>query len=69
MGLAMFFLSNSEDSKAALDDSLHCASSEGHVKLVRLLIESGAKVESLSADSSNTLQKACKRGHLEVTDS
>ena len=69
MGLAIFLLSNSEDSKAALDDSLHCALSEGHVKLVRLLIESGAKVKSLSADSSNALQKACKGGHLEVTDS
>ena len=69
MVLVIFLLSNSEDSKAALDDSLHCASSEGHVKLVRLLIESGAKVEPLSADSSNALQKACKGLHLEVTDS
>ena len=64
--LTRFIFTNVEDSKAALDGALQCASSEGHPGVVKYLIESGANVNSLSTDSFNALQKACKGGHLEV---
>ena len=64
--LVTFLLGNASGSKAALDNSLQCAAFEGHTDIVKLLINSGANVESLSPDSSNALQKACKGGHLEV---
>ena len=64
--LAEFLLVHGLVSAAALNSALHCASSEGHTDVVTLLIEYGAEVGSLAADSSNALQKACKAGHLEV---
>lgn len=64
--LVKFILSNAKGSEAALDNSLHCASAEGHAHVVEMLIESGAKATSLSSDSSSTLLKACKGGHLEA---
>ena len=62
----VFLLDQVPTSKATLNESLHCASSKGHADIVRLLIGRGADIESLAADSSNALQRACKGGHLEV---
>jgi hypothetical protein len=62
----IFLLDHAPGPKAVLDEALHCASSQGHADIVRLLINRGADVESLAADSSNALQRACKGGHLET---
>lgn len=64
--LVKFLLNHSAGSESALDSAMTCASAEGHTEVVALLIERGASVHSLTEDSSNALQKACKGGHFGV---
>lgn len=64
--LVKFLLDHSAGSESALDSAMTCASAEGHTEVVALLIECGASVHSLTEDSSNALQKACKGGHFGV---
>ncbi|CAF9942356.1 hypothetical protein IMSHALPRED_003636 [Imshaugia aleurites] len=64
--LVEFLLDHSVGSDSALDSAVVFASAEGHAEIVTLLIERGASVQSLTGDSSNALQKACKGGHLQV---
>lgn len=66
--LVIFLLDHSAGSEGALDSAVNYASAEGHTEVVALLIKRGASVHSLTRDSSNALQKACKGGHLGVAN-
>ncbi|KAL9609719.1 MAG: hypothetical protein Q9167_005527 [Letrouitia subvulpina] len=61
-----FFLNHGIYSDSALNGALNCAASEGHTNQVAFLIKEGADVSSFASDLSNSLYKACKRGHLET---
>jgi ankyrin repeat protein len=45
---------------------LHCASLEGHLKLVRLLLHRKADVEAKSKHNKTPFHFAVKKGHEEV---
>lgn len=62
--LVKFLVDHPVGSERVLDSAVNCASAEGHTKVVTLLIERGASVQSLTGDSSNALQKACKGGYV-----
>lgn len=66
--LVTFLLDHSVGSESALDSAVNWASAEGHTEVVALLIKRGASVHSLTGDSSNALQKACKGGHFGVVN-
>ena len=66
--LVTLLLDHSVGSESALDSAVNWASAEGHTEVVALLIERGASVHSLTGDSSNALQKACKGGHYGVVN-
>ena len=66
--LVTLLLDHSVGSESALDSAVNWASAEGHAEVLALLIERGASVHSLTEDSSNALQKACKGGHFKVVN-
>ena len=45
---------------------LHCACDEGHLSIVRKLLETGALVDARDNDGLTALHYACVNGHLEV---
>ena len=47
---------------------LFIAAQEGHVEVVRFLVESGANKDQGMADGATPLFKAAEEGHLEVSD-
>lgn len=66
--LVKFLLDHSLGCESGLDSAVNCASAEGHTEVVTLLMGRGASVDTLTGDSSNALQKACKGGHLGVAN-
>jgi ankyrin repeat protein len=47
-------------------NALHDAASNGHVEILLLLLESGARVNATNDCSTTALQKACTGGHIKV---
>ena len=46
--------------------ALHVAAEKGHVEVVRLLLEAGAKQDAVDSNGATALHRAAKRGHSEV---
>ena len=46
--------------------ALMCASQEGHYKVVKLLLENGARVDLQDSKGWSALMYACEKGHHEV---
>lgn len=48
------------------DTPLHWVASEGHVSVVKILLEEGAEVNACNKDMNTPLLVACAEGHVEV---
>ncbi|MEJ2246218.1 MAG: ankyrin repeat domain-containing protein [Acidobacteriota bacterium] len=46
--------------------ALHAASQNGHIEIVRLLLEAGAKVDAQGNDDATALHAASQNGHAEI---
>lgn len=50
------------------ETALHLAAAQGHIQVVRLLVTSGARINSRDADLATPLVVACKFNHYKIVD-